>query len=113
MIRLDSLGDLPPLEDRGPLQSSGPPAEGGQDVRQLGQCWDFDKQHFTILDDFVRKVLSDVNVLGPFSSTNDVVSPLDACQVILVDWCGFCWAKSSRSSKYWRYKTSITAVDAE
>jgi hypothetical protein len=40
--------------------------------------------HIAILDDFVGEVLPDVNVLGSLSSTDDVVSPLDARRVVLV-----------------------------
>ena len=50
-------------------------------------CWDPNKPHFTILDDLVSEVLPDVNVLDALPSTDDVVSPLDACCVVLVHWC--------------------------
>ena len=56
----------------------------GQDVRQLGRGRDLDKPHCPILDDFMREVLPDVNVLGPFSSADDVVAPFDARGVVLV-----------------------------
>ncbi len=60
----------------------------GQDVRQLGRGWDLDKTHFTILDDFMRKVLPNVNVFVLLTSPDDVVAPLDARGVVLVYRCG-------------------------
>jgi hypothetical protein len=59
----------------------------GQDVRELGRGRDLDKSHFTILDDFMREVLPNVNVLGPLTSPDDVVTPLDARGVVLVYRC--------------------------
>ncbi len=38
----------------------------------------------TILDHLMREVLPDVNVLRTLLITNEVVSPLDACSVVLV-----------------------------
>ena len=43
-----------------------------------------DEQHSTILDDFVVEVLPDVNMLGSFTSADDVVAPFDARGVVLV-----------------------------
>jgi hypothetical protein len=60
----------------------------GQDVRQLGRGRDLNKTHFTILDDFMCEVLPNVNVLGPLTSPDDVVAPLDARGVVLVYRCG-------------------------
>jgi hypothetical protein len=37
-----------------------------------------DEPHLAHLDDFVGEVLPDVNVLGSLTSTDDVVTPLDA-----------------------------------
>ena len=41
-----------------------------------------------ILDGLIRElrreVLADANVLGTFATSNDIVSPLDACSVVLV-----------------------------
>ena len=40
--------------------------------------------HLTILDDFAGEVLPDVDVLGTFPSTDDIVTPLDARGAVLV-----------------------------
>ncbi len=64
----------------------------------------------------MREVLPDVNGLGPFSSADDVVSPLDARRLVLVDrsltrcLSGFLL---SEAFQYRRYKTSDAAVDAK
>ncbi len=39
----------------------------------------------TILNHFVSEVLADVDVLGTFSSADDMVSPFDACCVVFID----------------------------
>ncbi len=39
----------------------------------------------TNLDDVVGEVLPNVNALGPFASADDVVTPLNARGVVLVD----------------------------
>ena len=92
MTRLNSLGDPPPLEDRGPLSPRGCPLEEpidaceylrkmeslGQDVRHLSRGRDLDEPHLTILDDLVGEVLPDVDVLGTFPAADDVVTPFDA-----------------------------------
>ncbi len=48
-----------------------------------GNCWavqvgTLTNQHFTILDIFVGEVISDVHVLGTFTSAYDVISPFNA-----------------------------------
>jgi hypothetical protein len=50
----------------------------GQDVRQLGLGSDADKQHLAVLDQFMREVLPNVDVLGALPAPDDVVPPLDA-----------------------------------
>ncbi len=93
VIRLDSFGNPSPIMDSGPLWSlSPPPGENffhahdalhmyafGQDISQ-----DLDKVHLAILNHFVGKVLLDVNVLGPFTSPNGSVAPLNARRSVLV-----------------------------
>ncbi len=55
-----------------------------QDIRQLLGGSDPDQLDMTILDHIMSEVLPDVNVLHTLSTTNDVVSPLDAHSVVLV-----------------------------
>ena len=98
VTRLESLDDPPPLEDRGPLRSkSNRPAEDTlhaclplrvvqalrEDIRELERSGDAYEPHIAVLDDLVREVLPDVNMLGPLTSSNDVVAPLDARGVVL------------------------------
>ena len=98
MTRLDSLGNSPPLEDKGPLSSNERLVQDssytrlplreverlGKDVRQLVGHIDADQLHLAILDHFAGEVLSDVDVLGALASTDDAVTPLDARSVVLV-----------------------------
>jgi hypothetical protein len=56
----------------------------GEDVRELLEGVDFDQVHHPILDGFMRKMLAEVNVLGAFPSSDDVVAPFDARGVVLV-----------------------------
>ena len=56
----------------------------GQNVRQLGIGRDVDEPHLSVLDHFMREVLSDVNVLGTLPATDDEVPPLDARSIVLV-----------------------------
>ena len=58
----------------------------GQDIGHLGRRRNLDQPHLTILNDFVGEVLPDVDVLGTFPSSNDVVTPFDARGVVLVYW---------------------------
>ncbi len=100
VTRLESLDDPPPLEGRGPLRSkSNRPAEDTlhaclplwvvqalrEDIRELERRGDPYEQHIAVLDDLVREVLPDVNMLGPLTSSraNDVDAPLDARDVVL------------------------------
>ena len=98
MTRLDSLGNSPPLEDKGPLRSNDRLVQDssdtrlplreverlGQDVRKLVGRVDADQLHLAILDHFVGEVLPNVDVLSALTPTDDVVSPLDARSVVLV-----------------------------
>jgi hypothetical protein len=43
--------------------------------------------HFTLLNYLVGEGLPNVNVLGAFPTTDNVVSPLNACRVVLAYWC--------------------------
>ncbi len=54
-----------------------------EDFRELERRGDSCEPHIAALDDLVREVLPDVNVLGPLTSSNDVVAPLDARGVVL------------------------------
>ncbi len=67
----------------------------------------------TVLDHLMSEVLPDVNVLRTLSTTNDVVSPLDARGVVLVHRSRGSLAKPMLSRRLHRYKTSVAAVDAE
>ena len=55
------------------------------------RCVNLDKLelHLAILDGLIRKVLTvqvtEIDVLGLLSSSNDVISPLDACCVVFID----------------------------
>ncbi len=60
----------------------------GQDVSQLSAGVHLDQLHLLVLDHLVREVLADVYVLGALSSANHVVSPLNACRVVLVHRVG-------------------------
>ena len=40
--------------------------------------------HLAVLDSLVHKVLANVDMLRPLSPTDYVVTPLDACDVVLV-----------------------------
>jgi hypothetical protein len=100
VTRLDSLGNSPPLEDKGPLRSNDCLVQDssdtrlplreverlGQDVRQLVGRIDAaaDQLHLAILDHFAGEVLPNVDMLGALTSTDDVVPPLDARSVVLV-----------------------------
>ena len=95
---IDSLGNSPPLEDKGPLSSNERLVQDssytrlplreverlGQDIRQLVDRVDANQLHLASLDHFVGEVLPNVDVLGALTSTDDVVSPLDARSVVLV-----------------------------
>ena len=57
----------------------------GEDVRELLRGAGPNQAQMSILDGFMSKVLADVDVLRTFSASNDVVAPLNAGIVILVD----------------------------
>jgi hypothetical protein len=99
VTRLDSFDDSTPLEDKGPLSGGNnllaqdsrdarlPLREVqrlGQDVRQLLGGSDANQRHMAILDHLMSKVLPVVDVLRTLSTTNDVISPLNACGVVLI-----------------------------
>ena len=100
MTRLDSLGNSPPLEDKGPLSSNERLVQDssytrlplreverlGKDVRQLVGRIDAEQLHLAILDHIAGEVLQvpNVDVLGALTSTDDVVPPFDARSVVLV-----------------------------
>ncbi len=54
-----------------------------EDICELERRRDSYEPHTAVLDDPVREVLPDVNMLGPLASSNDVVAPLDARGVVL------------------------------
>ena len=56
----------------------------GHDVCKLGSGCTLLQRHMSILDGLIREVLVGVNVLGAFATSNDIVSPLNACSVVLV-----------------------------
>ena len=62
----------------------------GEDIRELGHSGDTDEEHLAILNNLVGEVLPDVDVLGSGSlpSADDVVTPLDARRVVVVDQRG-------------------------
>jgi hypothetical protein len=56
----------------------------GEDVGELlGGCHP-DESEVSKLHCFVGKVLSNVNVFGTLTSSDDIVSPLDAGRVVLI-----------------------------
>ena len=55
------------------------------DVRQLQRGRDLLQDKVSILDGLVSKMLADVNVLGSLTATDHIVSPLNACRVVLID----------------------------
>jgi hypothetical protein len=67
----------------------------------------------TILDDFVDEVLPHVDVLGLFTSANDVVAPFNARGVVLAYWGRLLLLNQRRSRRARRYRTSHQAADAE
>ncbi len=57
----------------------------GEDVCGLLRCVDQNQTQVSILDSFMGKFLANVDVLRTFSASNDVVTPLNAGIVIIVD----------------------------
>ncbi len=58
----------------------------GEDFRELERNLNEEEQHLAILDDFVGKVLLDVDVLRLLPPADYVVTPLDARCILLVHW---------------------------
>ncbi len=48
-------------------------------------CVDLEQSHLAVLDCLVHKVLAEIDVLSALSTSDHVISPLDACDVVLVD----------------------------
>ncbi len=61
----------------------------------------------------MSKVLPDVDVLGTFPSSNDVVTPLDARDDVLVYRGRLLLRETETLQKLPRYKTSQLAINAE
>ena len=58
-----------------------------EDVFELLRGADPNQTQMSILNRFMGEVLPDVNMLGAFSTSNNVVAPLNASIVVLVDRC--------------------------
>ena len=71
----------------------------GEDVRELLRRRDPEQAEMSVLNGLMRKMLADVDVLGTLSPTDDVIAPLDARSVILVDRRIFCWLKTHGGEK--------------
>ncbi len=65
-----------------------------------------------ILDDLMREVLPDVNVLSALTATNDGVAPFNAHCVVFVQRGGLLLRKPIWSRRLQRYSTSVAAVEA-
>jgi hypothetical protein len=63
--------------------------------------------HVAILNNFMRKVFPDVNVLGALPAAYDIVSPFNACSIVFINWSRFLVLCMRM------YRTSVAAVDAE
>jgi hypothetical protein len=97
----EQLHQNSPREDRRPLRTfplpaknrlnSGCPRLGikslDEDVFELLRGADQNQTQMSILNRFMGEVLPDVNMLGAFSTSNNVVAPLNASIVVLVDRC--------------------------
>ena len=42
------------------------------------------QRHMTILDSLIREMFADINMLGALTTSNDVISPLDACSIVFI-----------------------------
>jgi hypothetical protein len=67
----------------------------------------------------MSKVLADINVIGSFTSSDDVVAPLDARCAVLVHWCGLLLSDTELFQKGFEIqdlstcsRISVPAVDA-
>ena len=57
----------------------------GEDICELLRGVDSNHTQVAILDSFMGEVLPDVDVLGALSASNNIVTPLDASVVVLID----------------------------
>ncbi len=81
----------------------------GEDVSQLQlrRGRDFDQLRLSFSNHFMSEVLADINVLGSFPSADDVISPLDACCVILAHWCGRLLSEAKYSDTKSQYQKQM------
>ena len=70
----------------------------GEDVRELLRRRDPEQAEMSVLNGLTR-MLADVDVLGTLSPADDVVAPLDARSVVLVDRRLSCWRKPHGEEK--------------
>ncbi len=66
----------------------------GEDVCELLRGVDSNQAQVSLLDRFMGEVLPNVNVLGTLSASDDVVTPLNASVVVLIDRGPGFWSKS-------------------
>ncbi len=59
----------------------------GEDACELLRGADPNQKQMSILNHLMGEVLPDVNMLGAFSTSNNVIAPLNASTVVLVDRC--------------------------
>ncbi len=59
----------------------------GEDVCELLRSTDPNQTQVSILDRFMGEVLPYVDMLGAFSTSNNVVAPLNSSIVVIVDRC--------------------------
>ncbi len=57
----------------------------GEDIRELIRSQDTNQSEVAILNSFMREVFPNVDVLGTFTAPNDVVAPIDARIIVLID----------------------------
>mmetsp|Transcript_41811 Transcript_41811/g.87394 ORF Transcript_41811/g.87394 Transcript_41811/m.87394 type:complete len:89 (+) Transcript_41811:129-395(+) len=66
----------------------------GEDICELLRGVDSNQAQVSVLDCFMGEVLPDVDVLGTFSASDNVVAPLNTSVVVLVDRCPGFWRKT-------------------
>ena len=66
----------------------------GEDICKLLRGVDSNQTQVSILDRFMGKVLPDVDVLGTFSASDNVVAPLNTSVIVLIDWGPGLWRKT-------------------
>ncbi len=49
------------------------------------RCVNLDQLHLAVMNGLMHKVLTEIDVLGSLSSSNHVISPLNACGVVFID----------------------------